>query len=461
MDYKKLASDLISAVGGKDNISSATHCMTRLRLELKDNAKAKDEDIKAVKGVIQVVHVGKQTQIVIGQGVDMVYDEFCREAELAKQAAIDENPDAPKEKMTFKSAVNNILSSVSGSITPVLPAFIVAGIFKMIAVLLGPKNLGLFAEDSNIYILCTLVNDSIFYFLPFMVAYSASKKFNANPVYAMIMMAVSLHPTWIQMVTDGVPFKIFGIPVKMIQYTQAVLPVIIMVYVLSVVEKYVKKIMPQMLRTIGVPVLTIAVMLPLGYCLFGPICNVVMSVVANAIIWLTNNVGVFAIVIVAAVWSLVITFGMHVPVMMALLPVWMEMGYDAIVSPAGIAVSFASMGVELAYALRADGSDNKALGWSCLVTNFTANIGEPYIYGIYLRDRKAFAWHTVGAMAGAALMGIFGAKVTMFSGVGFPILNFLRFGEYAVAGIIGMAGAFAASLALGLVFGFTKNTETN
>ncbi len=461
MDHKKLATEVLEAVGGKDNIRNAAHCMTRLRLELKDDSKSSDEKIKKIKDVIQVVHVGNQTQIIIGQGVDQVYDELCKIADISAQAAIDENLDNPKGKFNLKDAVNNLLVAVSGSITPVLPAFIVAGIFKMIAVLFGPKNLGLMAEDSSLYILCNLVNDATYYFLPFMVAYSASKKFKANPVFAMIIMAFSLHPTFIGMVSEKAAFSIYGIPVKMISYTQAVLPVIMIVYVLSIVEKFVKKIVPEMLRTIGVPVLTIAVMLPLSYCLFGPICNVIMSWVASAIIWLTNNIGVFAIVIVAAVWSLVITFGMHVPVMMALLPVWMEMGYDAIVSPAGIAGSFANFGVELSYALRADGKENRALGWSCFVTGFTANIGEPYIYGIYLRDRKAFVWHTLGAMAGAAVMGILGAKVTMFTGVGFPILNFLRFGEYAVAGAIGMFVSTAVSFALGMVFGFEKNTENN
>ena len=461
MDHKALATEILAAVGGKENVSTATHCMTRLRLELKDNSKLNEAALKAVKGVISVVKVGTQTQIVIGQGVDVVYDEFCKIADLQKQAAVDENLDKPKEKLTIKDAINNVLAAVSSSITPVLPAFIVAGIFKMIAVLFGPGKLGLLTAESDLYILCNLVNDGVYYFLPFMVAYSAAKKFNANPIYMMILMAVSLHPRWIDMVSNNTAFTIYGIPFKMISYVQAVFPVIIMAYVTSVVEKYIKKIMPQMMRTIGIPVCTIAIMLPLGYCLFGPICSVIMSWVASAIVWLNNTLGTFAIVIVAAVWALVITFGMHVPVMMALLPVWMEMGYDAIVSPAGIACAFANLGVEISYALRADGEENRSLGWSCFVTNFTANIGEPYLYGIYLRDRKAFVYHTLASMAGAAVMGILGAKVTMFSGVGFPILNFLRFGETAVQGALGMAVSTAVGLVLGLIFGYTKNTENN
>ena len=144
--------------------------------------------------------------------------------------------------------------------------------------------------------------------------------------------------------------------------------------------------------------------------------------------------------------------------MMTLLPVWMEMGFDGIVSPATIASAWAVIGVELAYALRSKGSENKSLGWSCFVTNITANISEPAIYGILLRDKKAMAWNMVGGAAGALTMGILGAKIVLFSGVGLPFLNVIRFGEDAVKGGIGMAVAFAVALAFGLVFGF-EGTE--
>ena len=154
-----------------------------------------------------------------------------------------------------------------------------------------------------------------------------------------------------------------------------------------------KKVLPNMARTIGLPVLTMAIMLPVGLCVLGPVCTIIMGWVADLIIWLSSTVGILAMVVVAVLWPLVISFGMHVPVMTALLPAWMEMGYDAIVSPATIAQAMAGMGAELGYALRSDGVENKSLGWSCFITNVTANIGEPWLYGIYLRDKKAMLWH--------------------------------------------------------------------
>ena len=155
----------------------------------------------------------------------------------------------------------------------------------------------------------------------------------------------------LDIVAAGEPFKIYGLlPMQLVNYTQATVPVILVVWILSYVHKWVKKVVPDFIRTIGVPVLTTFIMIPLTFCVFGPICNEIMSWVGSAILWMNNTIGVPTIVVVAAIWPFVIMFGMHVPVMMALLPTWMEMGYDAIVSPATIASNLAGIGVELAEA---------------------------------------------------------------------------------------------------------------
>lgn len=232
-------------------------------------------------------------------------------------------------------------------------------------------------------------------------------------------------------------------------------------WVLSYVEKWVKKIVPDFIRVLGVPVLTIAIMLPLALCVFGPACYVVMGWIADLIIFLNDTVGILAMVLVGATWALAITFGMHVPIMTALLPAWMTIGYDSIVSPASIASGLANLGVELSYALRAHGKESKELGWSCLATNALANIGEPFLYGIYLRDRRAMIYHMIGGASGALVMGLLGAKIYIFSGVGFPWLNFLRFGEDAIQGAIGMVVAFVVPLVLGLIFGYEKEKKSN
>lgn len=456
----QMAAEILAAVGGRENVANVTHCMTRLRFHLKNESLASDEELKKITGVISVVRAGGQVQVVIGQGVDRVYDEVCKTGNFSAKPAIKENLDTPKEKLTPKKIVNNIMGALSGSITPILPVFIVAGIFKMVAVLFGPGKIGLMTEESQLYQLCNIVSAACYYFLPFMAAHSAAKKFNASPILAMILAAVMLHPDMLAIVAAGERFKVYGLfPMQLVNYTQAVIPVILITWILSYVERWVKKIMPNIMRTLGIPVLTIAIMLPLALCVFGPLCNIIMGGIADAIVWLNDTVGILAMLVVGALWTLIISFGMHVPIMTALLPAWMTIGYDAIVSPATIAAAMAGIGVELAYSLRADGVENKSLGWSCFTTNVLANIGEPYVYGIYLRDRRAMVYHMIGGASGALVMGILGAKIYIFSGVGFPWLNFLRFGEDAVKGAIGMIVAFAVSLALGFVFGFEKRQE--
>lgn len=456
----QIASDVLTAVGGKENVSNVTHCMTRLRFNLKDEGTVEDETISAIEGVIKVVRAGGQVQVVIGTNVDKVYDEVCRLGGFSENHAEDTGQEEKqKEKLTAKDVLNGIMAGISGSVTPVLPVIIAGGIFKMIAVLLGPDNIGLLSEENQIYILCNLVNNAAFYFLPFFVAHSAAKKFNVSPVMAMLLAAIMIHPDMLGIVEAGEAFKVYGlIPMKLVNYTQAVIPVILNTWIMSYIERWVKKIVPDVLRTIGVPVLQMVIMIPLGLCVFGPLCNVIMGWVANGIIWLDNTVGIAAMLLVGSLWVIIIMFGVHMPIMMTLLPVWMEMGFDGIVSPATIASAWAVIGVELAYALRSKGSENKSLGWSCFVTNITANISEPAIYGILLRDKKAMAWNMVGGAAGALTMGILGAKIVLFSGVGLPFLNVIRFGEDAVKGGIGMAVAFAVALAFGLVFGF-EGTE--
>ena len=209
-----------------------------------------------------------------------------------------------------------------------------------------------------------------------------------------------------------------------------------------------------MIRTVGIPLGTTVVMLPVALCALGPVCYVAMQGVASALLWLTETVGIVASIIVPAIWPFVIMFGMHVPILVALLPAQMELGYDAIVYPAMIVGTFASMALYLAYALRAKGRENKALGWECFATFVTANISEPGLYGIVLRDMRAMVYGMIGSAAGGFTAYILSAKVYIFSGVGFPFLNMVRFGGDIVPGTIACVVAALVTFALGMILGF-------
>lgn len=457
-DYKRLAGDIIAAVGGASNVSSATHCMTRLRLILKDEGIAEVEKIEGFQGVIKVMRAGGQIQIVVGPTVDKLYDEVCAQGGFAAQSKIDENLDeelaAPKEKWSLKRIGNSLMGTMSACILPVLPVFIVAGIFKMLAFLLVPGYLGLLPEDSDLIRLFVLVGDACYYFCPFYIAYTASQRFKCSPVLALMFAGIMLHPDLLAIVTSDETFTVYGIPMYKANYIQAVFPVILVIWAQSHVEAFLSKHVPDMLRVLAIPVLTIAIMLPIGLCVFGPLCYVIMQGVASALLWMNDAMGIVAIVVTAIIWPFIIMFGMHVPILTALLPAQLELGFDSIVYPAQLVGVFAQMAVFLAYALRASSREKRVLGWEVFTTQTFANIGEPGLYGVLLVDKKAFLWRSVGAAIGAVMCYLMSADVYIFSGVGFPFLNPLRFGPDIIPGTIACVASALIAFVLGMVFGF-------
>lgn len=453
--YRQMATDILSNVGGQENVTTVTHCMTRLRFNLKDESIVDDSTIQAIDGVLSVVRSGGQVQVVIGPTVDKVYSEICGLGNFeVADLIIDDLEEPVKEKFSLKKIGNNIMSTLSGCITPILPVFIVCGIMKMFVVLFGPDNLNIMPETSDIYRLLNLVGNAGYYYFPIFTAYSAAKKFGCNPVISLLLAGVMVHPDMLGIVEAGESFTVYGIPMQLINYTQMVIPIILDIWVLSYVEKYVKKIVPDMLRTLGIPVLCVAIMLPIALCAVGPFCTLITNGIAQVIIWLSNTVGFLTIGIVGGLWSLIIATGMHVPILTTSLPISMSLGYDPIFLPGTLAQAFAQMAISLGYSIRAKGKDNKALGFNCFITYTFGKVSEPMIYGILLRDKKALAWNIIGGFAGGITMGLLGAKVYIFSGVGFPFLNPLRFGQDIVAGTIGCVVAFVVTFVLSMILGF-------
>lgn len=248
MDYNQLAVNILEAIGGSQNVENVSHCMTRLRFVMNDNAKVDMKKLQEINGVIRVIDTDTQLQIVIGSAVDKVYKEVCAVGNFESQEPVQQNADADKEnktkkKITPKSVANGIIDAVSGSLVPILPAIIAAGIFKMVAVLLGPTNLGVFTEDNQLYIFCNLVNTAVFYFLPFFIAYTASKKFNATPLYAMMVVAVMIHPDMLDIINAGETFKLYGIfNMQLINYTSSVIPIVLSTWVISYIENLSRKL---------------------------------------------------------------------------------------------------------------------------------------------------------------------------------------------------------------------------
>ena len=259
VDNKQIATDVLELVGGAENVTVATNCMTRLRLTLKDNSKADVEKIKKVKGVLGCQFAGSQLQVIIGQNVPKVLAEFVAMSGVKQGAAVDENLDAPKEKFELKNLPNIILDYLSGSMTQLIPLLMAGGLFRTIAAVLGPTMLGVISDTDPTYtFLYTTLYEATFTFIPIYLGYAAAKKLGASPVLGMLLGGALMAPSVVSVATQegGGIISVYGIQITAANYQQSVLPIILSVPVLYFVEKFFKKVMPDVLSTVFTPFCT-------------------------------------------------------------------------------------------------------------------------------------------------------------------------------------------------------------
>ena len=285
-DNKEIATDVLGTVGGPENVTSLTHCMTRLRFNLKDESVPKDDEVKKIKGVLGSQWSGGQYQVIIGQNVPKVYDA----AGVDAGGVIDENldPNLPKEKLTLKKAGSNTLNYLSKSMVALIPIIMAAALFRTIAVIAGPDMLNFWAEDSTAYnLFYNWLYDAGFYFLPIYLGWPAAKVLGCSQQLGMMIGGVLIAPELITLVTDAATTgatttMIYGVfPAILNDYSSSVLPVILSIPVLWQVEKFFKKVIPDTLATVFVPFLTMFVMVPLSLCVLAPIGSVLGSVIGR------------------------------------------------------------------------------------------------------------------------------------------------------------------------------------
>lgn len=458
--FKKLATDVLSAVGGKDNISNVTHCMTRLRFNLKDESIPNQKEIEEIPGVIGVMKAGGQYQIIIGQKVNKVYGYLSEIGDFEKQSNVDNIPDQPKKKITFKSIGSGILDGLAGCLTPLIPLLLAASMFKLLQALLGPSMLAVISDTGDLYTLITFVGDAGFYFFPIIVAYTAAKKFGVTPVVAMFLGAIMLHPTFVGMAAEGTKFTVFGIPTNAQNYGSTILPIIMSVWVMSYIERFFNKYIPSILRTIFAPFLTILVMLPIALSVLGPAGGFLGNYVSNALLSFTGVGSFIAIAVIAALWQYLVMTGMHLVMISTLILVFTNNGQEAIVSPAAGAASLAVSGMCLGVALRLRNKEHRSLSLGYLVAASIGGVTEPGLYGVGMRYRRPLIGMMAGGFAGGLYAGIMG--VTAYALI--PVASVLNVLSYAggstanfVHGVIALTIAFVVAAVVTYFTGFKKD----
>lgn len=398
MNYEELAKVILEKVGGKDNVSNATHCATRLRLNLKDESIADTEALKATPGIVGVVSKNGQYQVIIGAEVLQVYQKLAKMLpESGKNAA----PAPTDDKGSF---AGRLIDTVTGIFTPILPALTAAGMIKAVLALLVAFKL--VNNTSNTYQVINFMGDATFYFLPILLANSAAKKLGCNPYLAMMLGGILIHPNFISLIATaketGEALTIFGLPIYNASYASSVIPILLGVFLMSKVEPLADKISPKAIKFFTVPLITMFITGIATLCVLGPIGYII----SNGIAFVVNTLGDITPWLVPTIIGLFLPFLVMTGTHHALTPIGinnrMTLGFDTIIYPGQLASNVAQGAAALAVSLKTKDSERKQL---CSATGITAVCGitEPVLFGVTMKIKT----NMIAAMAGGGVGGFF------------------------------------------------------
>ncbi len=461
--YGELAKEVVKQVGGKENVISLTHCITRLRFKLKDESKANDEVLKNMSGVVTVMKSGGQYQVVIGNHVPEVYADVMPLLGLEEGSANRED-DAPKG-----SLFNQAIDVISGIFQPILGIMAACGMVKGLNALF--VALGLYTDAGGGYLILNAIGDGLFHFMPLFLGYTAAKKFNLKPMIGLVIGAIMCYPT-VQnstlsagtealytlfsgtMFESAVYTEFFGIPLIAMDYTGTVIPVIFVVYFASKCEKFFSKFIPDLVKFFFVPMLTLFVTIPVGFLVIGPVATFGSAIIAEVVISVRNFSPMLAGAIVGLTWQILVIFGLH----WGFIPVYinniMTNGYDNVMMPF-FACTFATSAVVLAIFFKTKNKQLKEMAFPNFISGIFG-VTEPAIYGILLPLKKPFIISCMAGGIGGGFYGAFNFRKFMMGGMGifeFPAMiepdGSLGNLMVAVAGVgITMVIAFVATMLL-------------
>ena len=409
MDYRETGLKALEVVGGKDNVKNLTHCATRLRFEVKDRSKVNLEKLNSVPGVLKALESAGQFQFVIGPSVNECYQAVADEIGIAGGAVDDNHPEdmAPSGKKDDKgNLVQKALGLISGIFIPILPALIASGMIKALLTIL--TRMSLVNTESGVYTIITFVADSVFYFLPVLLAATSAKVFGMSQGLAMMLGAMLLHPTFSNAVSAGTSLDIFGLSVRMTSYSATVIPIILIVWVASYVEKFGTRFLPDVVKYVFRPLLVMIVMIPLSFCVLGPIGAIMGDGLAALLTWLQNTIPWLLPTFIGTIAPLMVLFGLNnctIPLIYAQMS---AVGYETVAGPGMLAHNIAEGAASLALALK---SKDTTIRQEALTTSFTALFGgitEPAIYGFTLRFKNVLPCVMIGGAAGGLFAGLSG-----------------------------------------------------
>lgn len=452
MKYESLAKEIIAGVGGEKNVSSLVHCATRLRFTLKDNAKADKTRLEQTAGIITVKESGGQFQVVIGNTVPEVYEAIGQVSHL-----LDDSKKDTESTSKTKKGLGSIVDIISSIFAPLLGVMAGAGILK--GLLLIVSNAGWLKTDETTYTILMATADSLFYFLPLLLAVTTARKFGANTFTALTVAGALVYPSIIELKTAGTDTTFFGIPVIMMSYSSTVIPIILAVIVMSKLEKLCNRVIHESVKNFVTPLISLVVMVPLTLMLFGPFGVYVGNGIATGLIAAFGFSPLIAGAVLGASWQLLVIFGVH----WGLVPVFINNiavhGRDGI-KPAATASVFAQTGAAFGVMLRTKNKKLKTLAGSAALSALFG-ITEPAVYGVTLPLKRPFIAGLIGGAVGGAIIGQAGTQAFASGAPGLLTLPiFYGPGGQGFPGLImGITASFLISAILTYILGFKEPAE--
>ena len=449
VDYAALAPHLLEKIGGEENISSMTHCATRMRFVLKDESKATTEAVKALDGVVTVVQAGGQYQVVIGNDVPLLYEELGKLTNLAA-----DEDEVPTDNAG--SLFDRFIKMVSALINPVVWTLAGAGLIK--AFLSLATTLKWLTEESTTHTILNAAGDSALYFLPILLAITSARYFKANEMTAAALAGALVYPEIVALNDAGGPVTFLSIPVVMASYTSSLVPIIVAVWFQSHLQRWLSKILPSAIRNFSVPLLVLLIMVPLTLITVGPVTTAASNGIASLMNALFEHAPWVAGAVMGAFWQVFVMFGVHwglVPVMLAQ---YNDPGFSLMAGPIFPAV-LAQVAATLGVMIRTRSQKMRELAGPASLSGFLAGITEPGIYGVNLPLKRPFLYGCIGGAIGGVIVAAGSGATTSFvfpSLIGIPAL--INHGNLVLV-FIGMAVAVVVSLALTLTLGFKESVE--
>ncbi|WP_089743451.1 beta-glucoside-specific PTS transporter subunit IIABC [Gracilibacillus ureilyticus] len=470
MKYDQLAKDIINNVGGKENVNSVVHCITRLRFKLKDESKAQTEVLKNMDGVVTVMKSGGQYQVVIGNHVSDVYKAVVAEGGFEAAKPVDE--DGGEKTGLF----NRFIDMISGIFTPILGVLAASGMIKGFNALF--VAIGWLDDTGGTYQILNAIGDGLFYFLPILLGYTAMKKFGGTPFLGMVIAMALVYPALEGIPASGDPLytlfsgtmfespvyiEFFGIPVILMTYSMSVIPIIVSAFFAAKLEKFFAKVIPSVVRMFLVPMFTLLIIIPLTFIIIGPIATWASQMLGTATVGVYDLSPIIAGAFLGGLWLVFVMFGLHWGLVPIAMNNFTNPGYDPILALI-FAHSFALAGAILAVWIKTRNQKTKTLSAPAFISAIFG-VTEPGMYGIALPLKKPFIFTVISSAIGGALLGFFGTTGYVMGGLGvFQLPSFIPDAgiDMSVIGAI-IAAAVGMVLAFVLTFlfgGINKNEST-